>query len=87
MNIVRHILDILTQRAVPIVAAMFASRLETLAALQADPEALTQVLLYHVVPGKVMAADVVKVKSATTAQGSDIDVEVADGLEALGGGG
>jgi hypothetical protein len=34
---------------------------------------------YHVVPGKVMAADVVNLSSATTAQGSGIAIRVADG--------
>ncbi len=34
MNIVRRIIEILTERAVPIVGSLFASRLETLAALE-----------------------------------------------------
>lgn len=34
MNIVRRIIDILVERTVPIVGALFASRLETLAALE-----------------------------------------------------
>jgi uncharacterized surface protein with fasciclin (FAS1) repeats len=38
-----------------------------------------QILLYHVVPGKVTAADVVKLSSATTAQGSDVAIKVAQG--------
>ena len=50
-----------------------------LEALLADKEALTGVLTYHVVPGKVMAADVVELDSATTVQGSDVDIEVSDG--------
>lgn len=48
----------------------------TLDALLADPEALADILLYHVVPGKVMAADVVGLESATTAQGSDVTITV-----------
>jgi len=52
---------------------------EDLEALLADKEQLTAVLTYHVVPGKVMAADVVELDSATTVQGSDVDIEVADG--------
>jgi uncharacterized surface protein with fasciclin (FAS1) repeats len=48
----------------------------TLDALLADPEALADILLYHVVPGKVMAADVVGLESATSAQGSDIAITV-----------
>jgi uncharacterized surface protein with fasciclin (FAS1) repeats len=43
----------------------------TLEALLADPEGdLTQILLYHVVPGKVMAADVSDGLEAETLQGS-----------------
>ncbi|MEJ2136121.1 MAG: fasciclin domain-containing protein, partial [Desulfofustis sp.] len=34
------------------------------------------ILLYHVVPGKVMAADVVKVTSAKTANDMDLKVMV-----------
>lgn len=49
---------------------------ETLQALLADKEELTKVLTYHVVPGKVMAADVVELTSATTVQGQDITIEV-----------
>jgi uncharacterized surface protein with fasciclin (FAS1) repeats len=51
----------------------------TLQSLLDNPEQLKAVLLYHVVPGKKMAADVVKSKSLTSAQGSDIDVMVSDG--------
>jgi len=40
---------------------------------------LQAILTYHVVPGKVMAADVVKVKGAVTVQGQQIDVAVKDG--------
>lgn len=40
---------------------------------------LTAVLTYHVVPGKVMAADVVKLTSAKTVQGSSAKVTVKDG--------
>jgi uncharacterized surface protein with fasciclin (FAS1) repeats len=39
---------------------------------------LVAVLTYHVVPGKVMAADVVKVKEAKTAQGGKVKVTVKD---------
>jgi len=40
---------------------------------------LTAILTYHVVPGKVMAADVVKLDSAKTVQGSKIAIQVKDG--------
>ena len=44
-----------------------------------NKDQLIAVLTYHVVPGKVMAADVVKVKSAKTVQGQEVTVAVADG--------
>ena len=47
--------------------------------LLADKEALTKVLTYHVVPGKVMAADVVKLKQAKTVEGSSVKIKVTDG--------
>ena len=40
---------------------------------------LTAILTYHVVPGKVMAADVVKVSNAKTVQGGSIKVHAAGG--------
>lgn len=42
-------------------------------------EQLVAVLTYHVVPGKVMAADVVKLREATTVNGSNVSIKVADG--------
>jgi len=48
----------------------------TLDSLLADTEALSQVLLYHVVEGEVMASDVVELDSATTIQGEDIAITV-----------
>ena len=51
----------------------------TLESLLADPAALANILLYHVVPGKVMAADVTDGLTATTLQGSDVTFTVADG--------
>jgi uncharacterized surface protein with fasciclin (FAS1) repeats len=47
--------------------------------LLANPDKLKQILLYHVVPGKVTASDVVKLSSATTAQGSDVRITTKDG--------
>jgi uncharacterized surface protein with fasciclin (FAS1) repeats len=47
---------------------------EKLEALLKDKQALTAVLTYHVVPGKVMAADVVKVSSAKTVQGQPLAI-------------
>lgn len=47
--------------------------------LLADKAALRQVLLYHVVPGRVMAADVVKLTSAKTAAGPSARVRTMNG--------
>ncbi len=64
-------------------AALPAGTLET---LLADPKGqLTQILLYHVVPGKVMAADVTDGLSADTAQGSPVTFSVADGKVMING--
>ena len=58
-------------------AALPAGTLET---LLADPEGqLTQILLYHVVPGKVMSTDLSDGMTAETAQGSPVTFAVADG--------
>ncbi len=48
----------------------------TLDSLLADPEALKEILLYHVVSGSVMASDVVGLDTATSVQGSEIDITV-----------
>ncbi len=48
----------------------------TVAALLEDVPTLTGILLYHVVVGNVMAADVVKLDAATTVQGSDVTITV-----------
>lgn len=49
---------------------------ETLNEILADEEQLTEILTYHVVQGRVYAADVVNLDSATTLQGGDISIEV-----------
>lgn len=51
----------------------------TLESLLANPEQLKQVLTYHVVAGKVMASDVVKLKEAKTVQGSAAKIKVSGG--------
>jgi uncharacterized surface protein with fasciclin (FAS1) repeats len=50
----------------------------TLEKLLADKAQLSKVLTYHVVAGKVMAADVVKLKSAKTVEGADVKITVKD---------
>ena len=54
-----------------------------LEALLKDKAALTKVLTYHVVAGKVMSADVVKLKEAKSVQGQNIAIEVKDGAVML----
>ena len=51
----------------------------TVEALLKDPAKLKSILLYHVVSGKVTAADVVKLKSAKTVQGSSAKIMVRKG--------
>ena len=56
----------------------------TVEALLEDPEALADILLYHVVPGKVMAADVSDGLVAETAQGSSVSFAIhSDGTPAI----
>lgn len=47
--------------------------------LLADIPTLKKILTYHVVAGKVMAADVVGLNNATTVQGDDVKIAVVDG--------
>jgi uncharacterized surface protein with fasciclin (FAS1) repeats len=51
-----------------------------LKALLADKVKLTRVLTYHVVPGKVMAADVAGLSTAKTVEGGSIDIATASGV-------
>jgi uncharacterized surface protein with fasciclin (FAS1) repeats len=51
----------------------------TVDALLKDIPKLKQILTYHVVSGKVMASDVVKLKSATTVEGSDVKIDATNG--------
>jgi uncharacterized surface protein with fasciclin (FAS1) repeats len=54
---------------------------DQLKAILADKELLTSILTYHVVAGKVMAADVVKLESATSLQGSQLAISTTDGVK------
>jgi uncharacterized surface protein with fasciclin (FAS1) repeats len=56
----------------------------TIEALLADKAKLTAVLTYHVVPGRVMAADVVKLKEAKTVQGQSITIDTTSGVKVDG---
>ncbi len=42
---------------------------------------LTRILCYHVVPGKLMKADLEKLTSVTSVEGSPIRVDCSDGFE------
>ncbi|MBC1216695.1 fasciclin domain-containing protein [Trichormus variabilis ARAD] len=53
----------------------------TVDALLKDIPKLKKILTYHVVSGKVLAADVVKLKSATTVQGSDVKIDASNGVK------
>ena len=53
----------------------------TLEALLADKARLTQVLTYHVVPGKVMAADVAKLSTVQTVQGQSVQIATGPGVK------
>jgi transforming growth factor-beta-induced protein len=51
----------------------------TVEGLLKDKPKLTAILTYHVVPGKVEAADVVKLDSAKTVNGQSVTIKVVDG--------
>ncbi len=57
----------------------------TLTALGKDKAKLKAVLLYHVVKGKVTAAQVVKLTSAKTLEGSSVAIKVKGGKVFVGG--
>ncbi len=54
---------------------------DQLNALLKDKDALVKVLTYHVVPGKVKAAQVVKLSSAETVQGQSITIDTRNGVK------
>jgi uncharacterized surface protein with fasciclin (FAS1) repeats len=53
----------------------------TLDSLLKDKKKLAAILNYHVVPGKVMAKDVVKLKKAKTVQGQEITIDTKAGVK------
>jgi uncharacterized surface protein with fasciclin (FAS1) repeats len=53
--------------------------------LPENKDKLVAILTYHVVPGKVMAADVVKVDSAATVQGQSVTVSVEGSTVSIDG--
>lgn len=52
----------------------------TVDALLQDIPTLTDILLYHVVAGQVLAADVVSLSSATTLQGATVSIDASMGV-------
>ncbi|MEG3930562.1 MULTISPECIES: fasciclin domain-containing protein [unclassified Microcoleus] len=53
----------------------------TVEALLNDIPKLTKILTYHVVSGKVMAADVVNLTSAKTVEGSELKIDASNGVK------
>lgn len=56
----------------------------TVESLLNDIPQLTKILTYHVVAGKVMAADVMGLKSAKTVQGQEISIDTSNGVKVDG---
>ena len=55
----------------------------TVEALLNDIPKLTKILTYHVVSGKVLAADVVKLTSAKTVEGSEVKIDASNGVKSM----
>jgi len=53
----------------------------TVDALLKDIPQLTKILTYHVVAGKVLAADVVKLTSAKTVEGGTLTIDTSNGVK------
>lgn len=58
---------------------------DTLNALLKDKKALTAILTYHVVPGKVKAKDVVKLTSAKTVNGQEVAIAIKHDVVSIDG--
>lgn len=53
----------------------------TVESLLKDKVKLVQILSYHLVPGKVMAKDVVNLKCAKTVEGHEITIDTSEGVK------
>ncbi|WP_445633641.1 Beta-Ig-H3/fasciclin [Nostoc sp. DSM 114161] len=53
----------------------------TVDALLQDIPKLKKILTYHVVSGKVLAADVAKLKTAKTVEGSEVKIDASNGVK------
>ena len=58
---------------------------DVLDALAADPEMLQSVLLYHVIPGRLIAALISDGKEVATAEGSNVLFSFVDGIKQVNG--
>jgi len=56
----------------------------TLDALLADKQQLVRILTYHVVPGRVTAAEVVGLSKATTVEGGSLSIDASNGVKING---
>ncbi|MCG3269171.1 fasciclin domain-containing protein [Yoonia sp. I 8.24] len=56
----------------------------TVEALLADPEALAEILTYHVIAGKVMSTDLSDGMMAATVNGADVTITTTDGVKVNG---
>ena len=53
----------------------------TIESLLNDKEKLTNILTYHVVSGKVMSDDVIKIKNAKTVNGKEVSIDSKNGVK------
>ncbi len=58
----------------------------TVESLLGDPAKLAEVLTYHVVPGRVTAADAAAVPTAPTVHGDELPISVNGGIQVAGAG-
>ena len=58
---------------------------DQLGAILADTAQLKKILTYHVVPGKVMAADLQPEQMVKTVEGQDVDIKVANSTATING--
>jgi len=58
---------------------------DQLNAILADKAQLTKILTYHVVPGKVMAADLQPEQMVKTVEGQNLDIKVTNGAATVNG--
>ena len=69
----------------PTNAAFAAIPPDQLNAILADRAQLTKILTYHVVPGKIMAADLQPEQMVKTVEGQDLDIKVTNGTATVNG--